>query len=287
MGLLIPPHEAHQLLHAALNPPGSSTDDVSFVKWRQRTLTDLATIFGDDSRAVKDFDRISYELAIEADTDGGSHAIERERRAGLNRGKEEAKALLFGLMQRVRIHEQAVIEERLKAERQKAEDQTSRQMTGRVFIVHGHAHDLKNAVARVVSALGLQEWILHERPDQGRTIIEKFEQESASIDYAVVLCTGDDLAESQKALESSGDRIPKGQLTERARQNVIFELGYFTGKLGRGRVILIRDLAVELPSDLSGVIYISRSDWKSGLVSALAGYSFNPEQTRKALSIID
>lgn len=68
MSLLVPPHEARHMLHGNLNPAGSGTEDVHFVKWRQRTLTDLATIFGNDSRAVKDFDRISYELAVDADT---------------------------------------------------------------------------------------------------------------------------------------------------------------------------------------------------------------------------
>jgi predicted nucleotide-binding protein len=38
----------------------------------------------------------------------------------------------------------------------------------------------------------------------------------------------------------------------RARQNVVFELGFFFGLLGRGRVCAVYESGVELPSDLAG-----------------------------------
>jgi Predicted nucleotide-binding protein containing TIR-like domain len=58
----------------------------------------------------------------------------------------------------------------------------------------------------------------------------------------------------------------------RARQNVIFELGYFVSKLGRGRACLLRKGDVEIPSDLYGVIYTEMDDkegWKLRLVKEL------------------
>jgi predicted nucleotide-binding protein len=66
----------------------------------------------------------------------------------------------------------------------------------------------------------------------------------------------------------------------RARQNVIFELGYFAGKLGRGRACLLRKGDVEIPSDLYGVIYTdmdAAEGWKIKLVKEIkaAGLSFD------------
>ena len=68
--------------------------------------------------------------------------------------------------------------------------------------------------------------ILHEQPTLGRTIIEKFEDYS-DVSYAVVLLTPDDLGRRVNDLDN---------LLPRARQNVIFELGFMIGKLGRNRV---------------------------------------------------
>jgi hypothetical protein len=62
------------------------------------------------------------------------------------------------------------------------------------------------------------------------------------------------------------------QPTSRVRQNVIFELGYFAGALGRGRVCLLRKGDVEIPSDLYGVVYteVDAADgWKGRLVQEL------------------
>lgn len=43
----------------------------------------------------------------------------------------------------------------------------------------------------------------------------------------------------------------------RARQNVILELGFFMGSLGRGRVCALYQEGVEIPSDYHGVAFIS------------------------------
>ncbi len=156
----------------------------------------------------------------------------------------------------------------------------------KVFIVHGHDTSLKNGVARFIEALDLEAVVLHERPDQGQTVIEKFERE-ADVGFAVVLCTADDLAESQRVLEVHGDGVDKAALRRRARQNVIFELGYFVARLGRAAVATVVDPGVEIPSDFSGVIYISRARWQTDLLAAFtdASYSTTQEQSRKALAL--
>jgi len=122
--------------------------------------------------------------------------------------------------------------------------------TRRVFVVHGHDEAAKEAVARFLAKLDLEPIILHEQPNQGRTIIEKFEGH-ADVDFAVVLLTPDDFGH---AAGSTGEARP------RARQNVIFELGYFVGRLDRSRVCALHKGNVEILSDYNGVIYVSMDD---------------------------
>jgi len=97
---------------------------------------------------------------------------------------------------------------------------------------------------------------------QAISTLEKFEALAGEVGFAVVLLTPDDLA----------GIVGEPSQASRARQNVIFELGYFVGRLGRGRACLLRKGEVEIPSDLYGVIY-SEMDagegWKLKLVKEL------------------
>ena len=130
-----------------------------------------------------------------------------------------------------------------------------------VFIVHGHDEGAKQAVARFVEKLGLRAVILHEQPNAGRTIIEKFEG-SSDVGFAVVLLTSDDMGYPRDNPEQSAPR---------ARQNVIFELGYFMGKLGRERVAALHE-GVELPSDIHGVVRVEMDngkDWRRELAKEM------------------
>jgi len=119
--------------------------------------------------------------------------------------------------------------------------------SNRIFVVHGHDNAMKESVARTITQLKLEPLILHERPDRGRTIIEKFEEEASDVGFAVVLLSSDD--EGSKRGEKPRPR---------ARQNVVFELGFFYGKLGRSRVVAIyrEEEGFDLPSDIFGIIYV-------------------------------
>ncbi len=116
----------------------------------------------------------------------------------------------------------------------------------KVFLVHGHDDSARESVARFLEKLSLEPIILHEQPNEGKTIIEKVERH-AEVAHAVVLLTPDDVG----AVTTESENL---QL--RARQNVILELGYFLGKLGRNRVAALRKGELEKPSDYDGVIYI-------------------------------
>ncbi|HEA5365889.1 TPA: nucleotide-binding protein [Escherichia coli] len=151
-----------------------------------------------------------------------------------------------------------------------------RPVSRKIFIVHGHDNDALQSVARFISRIGLEEIILSERPDGSRTIIEKFDAESGDVSFAIVLMTPDD---SGSALASESTRL-------RARQNVLYELGYFAGKLGRGKVLVLRKGDIEIPSDLAGVLYTELDEhggWKRKLLSELA-YAGVPFDKDKALS---
>jgi predicted nucleotide-binding protein len=119
--------------------------------------------------------------------------------------------------------------------------------TRRVFVVHGRDEAAKQAVARMLEKLELKPTILHEQAGRGQTIIEKFEAH-ADVAFAVVLLTPDDAGYPR-------DEPDKAQ--PRARQNVVLELGYFLGLLGRNRVCALKRDEVELPSDYLGVEYVS------------------------------
>lgn len=130
-----------------------------------------------------------------------------------------------------------------------------------VFIVHGRDEAARNKLAAFLRKIGLNATILDEVPSAGRTIIEKFEQTAETVGYAIVLLTPDD----------AGTLKGADNLQDRARQNVIYELGYFAGKLGRGRVCLLQKGKVEIPSDLHGVVYISldNGDWQLRLAGEM------------------
>jgi predicted nucleotide-binding protein len=117
----------------------------------------------------------------------------------------------------------------------------------RVFIVHGHDDAARESVARLVERAGLEAVILREQPNQGRTIIEKFEKHSETAGFAIVLLTPDDVG--------GPDGTAIEQLRPRARQNVVAELFFFIGKLGRNKVCALVKGNIELPSDFAGVVY--------------------------------
>ena len=147
-------------------------------------------------------------------------------------------------------------------------------ITSAIFIVHGRDEGAKDTVARLLETLGLRPIVLAEQPGQGQTIIEKFEQH-AHVAFAVIILTPDDTG----SLKGKVLNIPN----PRARQNVIFELGFFIGKLGRGKVCALTKGKPEIPSDYAGVEYIpidEASDWKMKLVGELKAAGFDVDANR-------
>lgn len=153
----------------------------------------------------------------------------------------------------------------------------------RVFVVHGHELGPRDAVARLLDLVGLEPVILIDEPNRGRTIIEKFEA-SVDVAFAVVVMTPDDLGSSKAELEGARDGADAsvfGALHPRARQNVVLELGYFIGRLGRDKVVALIAGEVERPSDVEGVLYIPyERGWEMELARELSAAGMPVDATR-------
>ena len=142
--------------------------------------------------------------------------------------------------------------------------------SNKVFIVHGHDNEVKTEMARFIEKLGLNPIILHEQASGSKTIIEKIEA-YGDVGFAIVLYTPCDLG--SKKMENP-------TFNSRARQNVVFEHGYFIARLGRGNVAAIVKDKVETPNDISGVVYLTydiQGGWQRDLIKELkaAGYTID------------
>lgn len=120
-----------------------------------------------------------------------------------------------------------------------------------VFIVHGHNESVRTKVELFFRSIGYNPIVLFKEPSKGKTIIEKIEENTDDICFAVVLYTACDLGKAKNEVE----------LRSRARQNVVFEHGYLSAKLGREKVVALVEDGVEQPSDITGIVYISIDEY--------------------------
>lgn len=131
----------------------------------------------------------------------------------------------------------------------------------KVFIVHGHDESALNSIRIFVHRVsGIMPISLAEEASRGQTVIEKFEQIGGASSFVIVLLTQDDLGQSVTSAHAGNSPV------HRARQNVVLELGYFIGKIGRSNIVVM-SADVERPSDVSGLVYIKYpgENWMEGL----------------------
>ena len=239
-------------------------DSPEFQKWRRNAQIAVTNTFGSDSDHIKDFNEIRFSLTVFR-----SRTPESRFQNAYMRGLESAASVLESMIEEIEEYweDDSSPLVPLGASELKQSD------TNEVFIVHGRDEGAKNEVARFIEKLNLVPVILHEQANLGRTIIEKFEQH-AQVGFAIVLLTPDDVGSL---------RSDENCLNPRARQNVIFELGYFIGKLGRKRVCALVKGNVETPSDYDGVIYTpleGSSGWKLKLIQELKNVGFKIDANR-------
>ena len=167
----------------------------------------------------------------------------------------------------------------------------TRSCNRKIFIVHGHDEKIKNEVEGFIKEIKLEPIILHKQADLGKTIIEKVEHYS-DVDFAIIILTSDDIGckkvpwgrfsvtglskKQQHLLPEIAKKLQDSQklknLQPRARQNVIFEFGYFIGRLGRNKVAALCEMGLDRPSDIDGLLYTpldETGEWKKKLAQEI------------------
>jgi len=225
----------------------------------------IRKFFGDKSHYLTSLKSISYSPMMWS-TGTPDSTFERT----FLRGKQELLNLLNV------IKEDLSLDSELNKKENISDSPESDLNNTNIFIVHGHNEEMKQSVARIVEKLDFNPIILHEQANKGKTIIEKF-TDNSDVLFAIVLLSADDIAYVK------ADSPDNGQF--RARQNVIFELGYFIGKLGRERVLALHQQIdnFEIPSDYSGVIFVpfdEKGKWQFDLIRELKAIGVNVDANK-------
>lgn len=224
-------------------------------KIRRKGKMLISNLYGGDSDYLKDFNKISFHPSFAPSDDAYKYQKWEQ-------GRNQTINLVNTMLEESELF--GVKDEKTKTNNLEKDSK-------KVFIVHGHDEALKTSIARFVEKLGLNAIILHEQASKGKTIIEKFEEQALSSSFSIVLLTPDDIG------------YPKGKnelSNPRARQNVIFELGYFCGAIGRKNVFVLYKEGVEIPNDYLGVVYTlydAGGGWQLNLAKEMkqAGLEFD------------
>lgn len=125
--------------------------------------------------------------------------------------------------------------------------------TKKIFIVHGHDRNARDQLELILRRLSLDPFILMDSSGAGKTIVEALEQRiNKESSFGIILMTPDDYGYSKRA--------GAGKKHDRARQNVIFEMGMVMAALGRDRMAILKKGDLEIPSDIHGIITMNFSD---------------------------
>ncbi len=254
--------KGRELLNAEVHDE-ASLDSVraKYYTWHEGNAALLRQLFTTDE--------IADDYAHWAGVAGGSPPLDRRIKYARD-GISTSIRRLEGVVEKLEFIDEAESVERTSPVGGAAPDGPG----NRVFIVHGRDEGRLRAVEAYLRQLGLDVTVLADRPSGGATLIEKIEK-YGDVDYVVVLITPDDVG----ALRQESD---EPELEPRARENVIFELGYFVGRLRRGRVAaLVVD--TPLPNDLGGFVYIpygTDDGWKLRVVRELTAARIAVDNTR-------
>lgn len=122
----------------------------------------------------------------------------------------------------------------------------------RIFIVHGHDIKILERLELILRRLGLEPYMLIKDAGTGGTLIEELEgkigREGSAV-FGIVIMTPEDIG---CAVRDGADKA-----RNRARQNVILEMGMMLASLTRKNVAILRHVSIEQPSDADGIKYIA------------------------------
>lgn len=243
-------------------------DDGAKDALRRRSQLIIRKVFGESSHYLNDLELIRFLPSAYSSSN---------RDDAFRKAWQKAQTEMFNLFS-VMLEDVQMRSGKNESQLSISQPIESSALNGKVFIVHGHDGEMKQAVARTLEQLGLEHVILHEQPDRGKTVIEKFLSYAQVSSFAIVLLSPDDLAYDAK--------MTADKAKYRARQNVILELGFFLGKLGRERVVVLfrHNSEFELPSDFAGVLYKSfdsdTGSWRLELVNELKECGYEVDTNR-------
>lgn len=216
-----------------------SSSDSDFKAWKTDVQLCLSGLYGEKSIQLKNFNSRPFsQMVIVGNTDWHEPYVR-----DLETTKKEFERYIGDF----------------EDESENASAKKKRFANNKVFVVHGHDGELKEKVARRLEQLGIEAIILSEQANRGKTIIEKLEAYS-DVHVAIALFTQDDLGSAKDEKENE---------KYRARQNVVFEAGYFMGYLGRENTIIIVDENIEIPGDLAGMVYTTKDNWEFEMLKEL------------------
>ncbi len=240
-----------------------TSEDKRFISWLTKVKQLVKQQFGSDSDEYNAIKKRRFDITLVIISTNTEAPTTDEKIEACKYGIETTIAELEGYKEFFEEYSSPELVENLK--------ENQRVLMNKVFIVHGHNGELKESVARLIERQNIQAIILSEQANSGNTIIEKFE-ENSDVQAAICLFTEDNIAKANDEQHS--------EFKMRARQNVVFEAGYFMGKLSRKRVILIANEDVEMPSDLQGVIYTSTSNWNVDVLKELMKMGFDIDMNK-------
>lgn len=235
----------------------------------------LADTFGEGTQAYRRYGQARTLDTAGINMNGTPH---HEVIKGLVHGKARATALLG---EAIRYLDEKLEELPASGASSNSVALAPPSLSKEIFVVHGHDEAAKNQVARLLERAGLKPVILHEQANSGKTIIEKFEKHGSAAGFAVVIATPDDVG---------GLAVPppdEPKLKPRARQNVIGEMFWFAGRLGRDKVCALVKGHIDMPSDFAGVVYTPMDDhggWKGKLLQELAAAGYKDLNWPAAMS---
>lgn len=234
-------NEAKTLLN---RPIGS--DDSNFKIWKTAVKIYLSKQYGTDSIQFKEFNKLYFAPLVTT-----YYTADSEYQKCYNRDLMVAIGILNELLSDCDI----------ETAHNSCDDKNNN-----VFIVHGHDEELKYNVSNCIRKLGLEPVILHEQINSSDTIIEKLEKYGSEAEAAIILFTPDDFGQAKNEENNK----------QRARQNVVFEAGFFIGLLGRNKTMLIvSDKNIELPGDLQGIVYSDKKSIELEIARELKNMGFD------------
>lgn len=188
------------------------------------------------------------------------YSLEEDFKLSAEQRESAAQSVLLAVQERPgKVQPSAVITAKEKESMDQAE--TDAAPPKEIFMVNGHDDGLRREMSEwVQESLGVTPIVLNKQLNGGKTLIKKFESYSADEARAIVVMTPDDEARALNKPEA---------IERRERQNVVFELGYFYGKLRRENIIVL-NYGVELPRDIEGKVNVHGQDWKIELLKELA-----------------